>query len=407
MNKSAQPRFQTVATILGDPNFYTDGYRAHSPRQLEGLAGLGVNTVFVNLAWSRPWIDAVTLEEVVVSPSFAWLSDGAQIADNAARLQARAKAVHDAGLRPFFLFGCPRQLNLGSVPPEAHDTAQELIGAPTSRIDPRLAVACINSPAVRHLYRELLGAFFALVPQTAGLLIYTMDELAEVCDENDNCPRCRGIPLHERLPDFLLFLKQTIDELRPGVELWWEPWEFTAGQTYAMVERIDPSIRLALHSNLHEVYFVNRADLWFRHLCRLAYDRGIGVIAEVFYSGGGEDLGPIASFPCPRLVYEQLRSVAELPAVVGVKEYFGTVWEHISANERVLRAMVPALEFDMGRCSGFTARAVRPRSRRLSVTGLGSCFPRARKLSMGAQLAHAPVQLVALRPARRSRLLGC
>ena len=164
-----------------------------------------------------------------------------------------------------------------------------------------------------------------------------MDELAEVCDEQDDCPACHGVPLHERLPDFLNFLREVLDELKPGVEMWWEPWEFTAAQTYAVAERLDPRITLSLHSSIHEVYYVNQPDLWLRHLCRLAADRGTGVIVELFLSGTGEDLGPLPSYPCPRLVIEQLRAVAELPGVVGVKEYFGTVAEHISVNERAWR----------------------------------------------------------------------
>ncbi len=132
-------------------------------------------------------------------------------------------------------------------------------------------------------------------------------------------------------------MRGVLDELKPGVEMWWEPWEFTAAQTYAVAERLDPRITLSLHSSIHEVYYVNQPDLWLRHLCRLAADRGTGVIVELFLSGAGEDLGPVPSYPCPRLVIEQLRSVAELPGVVGVKEYFGTVAEHISVNERAWR----------------------------------------------------------------------
>jgi hypothetical protein len=208
-----------------------------------------------------------------------------------------------------------------------------LIGQPTSRTTPGVSVACIQSPAVRQLYRELLAQHFALFPETAGILFYTVDELAEVCDEQDDCPACHGVPLHERLPDFLNYVRGVLDELKPGVEMWWEPWEFTAAQTYAVAERLDPRITLSLHSSIHEVYYVNQPDLWLRHLCRLAADRGTSVIVELFLSGTGEDLGPVPSYPCPRLVIEQLRAVAGLPGVVGVKEYFGMVAEHISVNE--------------------------------------------------------------------------
>jgi len=330
-------RFPTVATILGNPVYWDIPYRDHAPEQLASLKTLGVNTLFVNLAWSRPWMDAVTLEEVHVSPTYPWLSDPARVTMNAPRLRRRTDAVVAAGLRPFFLFGCPAQITLDKLPPEGRPTAETLIGQPASRIAPGASIACIQSPAVRQLYRELLDRHFALFPETAGILFYTVDELAEVCDEQDDCPACHGVPLHERLPGFLNFLREVLDELKPGVEMWWEPWEFTVAQTYAVAERLDPRITLSLHSSIHEVYYVNRPDLWLRHLCRLAADRGISVIVELFLSGTGEDLGPVPSYPCPRLVIEQLRAAAGLPGVVGVKEYFGTVAEHISVNERAWR----------------------------------------------------------------------
>lgn len=333
-SRLSHPHLSTVATILGNPVYWGSPHRDHTADQLAALKALGVNTLFVNLAWSRPWMDAVTLEEVHTSPSFPWLSDPARVAPNATRLRQRTDAVVAAGLRPFFLFGCPAQIDLTGLSPDAQPAAEALVGQRVSRIAPRVSVACIQSPAVRQLYRELLQQHFAAFPETAGLLFYTVDELAEVCDERDDCPRCHGVPLHERLPDFLRYLRDVLDELKPGVEMWWEPWEFSAAQTYAIAERLDPRIKLALHSSLHEVYYVNRPDLWLRHLSRLAADRGVGVIVEMFLSGTGEDLGPLPSYPCPRLVVEQLRSVADLPGVVGIKEYFGTVAEHISANER-------------------------------------------------------------------------
>jgi hypothetical protein len=337
-DKTTHSILATIATILGNPVYWDRPYRDHTPEQLVSLKALGVNTLFVNLAWSRPWMDAVTLEEVHVSPTYPWLADPARVATNAARLRQRTNAVVAAGLRPFFLFGCPAQIDLEKAPAEARATAETLIGQRISRIAPRVSVACIGSPTVRRLYRELLAQHFALFPETAGLLFYTVDELAEVCDEADDCPRCHGVPLHERLPDFLNYLRGVMDELKPGVEMWWEPWEFTAAQTYAVAERLDPRITLSLHSSIHEVYYVNQPDLWLRHLCRLAADRGAGVIVELFLSGSGEDLGPVPAYPCPRLVIEQLRAVAALPGVIGVKEYFGTVAEHISVNERAWQA---------------------------------------------------------------------
>ena len=308
---------KTIATLLGNPVYQGSPYRDHTPGQLAALAVLGVNTVFANMAWSRRWLDAVTLEDVAVSPTYPWLSDRGQAEDNARRLRQRVDAIVDAGLRPFFLFGCPAQIELDRLPPKAQVAAQDLIGVRGGRIDPRLSVACIQLPAVRQLYRELLAEHFRLFPETAGILFYTMDELAEVCDELDDCPRCHGVPLHERLPDFLAYLRGVMDELKPGVEMWWEPWEFTVEQTFSMVERLAPGITVSVHTSIHETYYANRPDGWLRHLCRLAADHGVPVIPDLFTSGTGEDLGPLPAYPCPRLVYEQVRALDRLPGSPG------------------------------------------------------------------------------------------
>ncbi len=92
---------------------------------------------------------------------------------------------------------------------------------------------------MRQLDRELFAAHFDAFPETAGILFYTVDELAAVCNGADDCPRCHGVPRHERLPGFLGFLRETLEALKPGAEMWWEPWEFSAAQTYAMAERLD------------------------------------------------------------------------------------------------------------------------------------------------------------------------
>jgi hypothetical protein len=354
--------FSTVATLLGNPIYWREPYRDHTPAQLAELKALGFNTVFVNLAWSRPWMDAVTLPEVAISPTYPWLSDPAVVEGHRKRLRARVDAVVAAGLRPFFLFGCPSQIEKSRVPAEHMAATEPLLGQRVSRIDPRMYVACIESPETRRFQAELLADFLSTFPETAGLLFYTVDELAEVCDEGDDCPACQGVPLHERLPAFLGFLADTISSHAPHAEMWWEPWEFSATQTYEMVERLPRGIKLGVHSALHEVYYVNQPDLWLRHLARLAADRGIEIVVELFLSGAGEDLGPVAAFPCPRLVYEQLRSVAALPAVTGVKEYFGTVAEHISVNDRMLEAFLrspdaPCEELVRGLAAGYREAA--------------------------------------------------
>jgi hypothetical protein len=84
---------------------------------LAALADLGYQGVFVNIAWSRPWLDVVTLEELVLAPSFTWLCDPEeQRAARLAEMRRRVNAIVAAGLRPYFLFGSPRALRLDRVP---------------------------------------------------------------------------------------------------------------------------------------------------------------------------------------------------------------------------------------------------------------------------------------------------
>lgn len=330
-------RFRTVATILGSPVYWGPPYQDHTPEQLAVLRGLGVDTLVANLAWSRPWMDVVNLEDLHVSPSYPWLSDARRAAELRVQMRQRVDAAVAAGLRPFFLFGCPRQLDLTALTEEERRATEPLIGVPGSRIAGGVVLACIRSEGVRRLYRELIAEHFRTFPETAGLLVYTVDELAEVCDERDPCPRCQGVPLPNRLPEFLECLADAVRAANPRAELWWEPWEFSATQTLEVVERLSPGVRVAAHKCIHEVYYAGGPDAWLRQLCRVAERRGIEVVVEAFFSGTGEDLGPLPAYPCPRLVLEQVQEIARLPAVTGVKEYFGTVAEHVSVNEQAWR----------------------------------------------------------------------
>jgi len=328
------------ATVLGSPCFWGAPYQDHTPEQLAALHDLGYRAVFVNIAWSRPWLDVVTLEEMIVAPSYPFCCDPPEdCAQKTLEMRRRVDAILAAGLEPWFLFGSPRALNLDTMTEEQQTYCREQMqGSRTSRISRRNGVACIQASAVRDLYSALLQAHLAAFPETAGFLIYTMDELAEVCDEADDCPRCQGVPLEERLPGYLAHLRAEIDRVSPDIRMFWESWEFAATQVYAMVERLPERVNLAVHSCLHEVYYVNQPDLWFHHLMRLAEANDVEVMVNLFLSGTGEDLGPVASYPCPRLVWQQLSQIARYPAVRALKEYYGTAVEHLNVNDWALRA---------------------------------------------------------------------
>ncbi len=70
-------------------------------------------------------------------------------------------------------------------------------------------------------------------------MIYTYAQLAWLCSEFGECPRCAGIPLHERVGPFLEELIVAVQEGRPGARLWWEPWELSEGQVFTVVDRIN------------------------------------------------------------------------------------------------------------------------------------------------------------------------
>src|SRR6476661_7222024 len=58
----------------------------------------------------------------------------------------------------------------------------------------------LNLEDVVALLPEIFARDF---PEVDDILVYTYDQDAWLCSEFGPCPRCLGIPLHERLPHFL------------------------------------------------------------------------------------------------------------------------------------------------------------------------------------------------------------
>ena len=140
-----------ATTVLGSPCFWGAPYQDHTPEQLAALRDLGYEGVFVNIAWSRPWLDVVTLEELFVAPSYPFVCDPAEdCARKAAEMRRRVDAIVAAGLEPYFIFGSPRALQVEGMPPEAQVFVRERMqGSSVSRISGANEVACIQAPAVR------------------------------------------------------------------------------------------------------------------------------------------------------------------------------------------------------------------------------------------------------------------
>ena len=301
--------FEYVSGIVGHP---TTPDIAWSDEQLTALKAQGVNTLQLSIAWSwRPAGEVLNLENL----------DEPQHVTEWHRRIAQARKF---GFRTLAHFGLP-------VGPQAD------------------ATTCILDPQVREGYAGRLHRFFLDFPDVDDVMIYTYDQLAWLCSEFGDCPRCHGIPLHERLTPFLEAMVDAVRGAKPGARLWWEPWELSAGQTYAIMDRIRPdNFGLILHHTVAEVEFVNTTDLWFRNLARLAAGRGIPVIGEGFFGGSGEDVSPLTHLACPRLVYQQLDALQRATGVIGIKEYYGLVPAHFSANAAMMRAWMahPDAELD-------------------------------------------------------------
>jgi len=104
-----------------------------------------------------------------------------------------------------------------------------------------------------------------------------------------------------------------------------------------ILQKCNKEIVVSCHSTIHEVYFVNFPDLWLRTIAGLCRKQGREMIVEMFLSGCGEDLYHCPSYPCPRLIYEQLESVSVLQGITGIKEYYGICQKYFGINEAVLR----------------------------------------------------------------------
>jgi hypothetical protein len=275
---------------------------------------LGFHAVQVNIAWgSRPAGEPLNLEDVVAPPGE---SGTEQVRQWGEEIRRRSALCHVAGLRALLHFGAPR----------VEGTLYETIIRPDF-VEGQNVTPCILDPATTARYTALLAALAAQCPDVDDVMVYTYDQEAWICGEFGTCPRCRGIPLHQRLPGFLLALGGTWEKHRPDGRLFWEPWELSAGQVYRTVEALgarNPGrMGLMLHGNVAEVMITHSADPWLRNTARLAADAGMPVVAEMFLSSATEEVEPLQHVAVPRLVYESIRRLRDVHGVVGVKEYYG------------------------------------------------------------------------------------
>ena len=310
---------QLKVAFLGNPNsaepFKFWRVVPWSDANLLRLQALGFNAIQVNVAWGpRPDDEPLNLEDVVeLPPELA--AEFPQVVplncdpspqrrqQRRADLHQRSASCRRLGLRTLFHFGAPynNHMRYGDGPPN-----------------------CISDERVLRRYELLLELFARDFPDVDDILVYTYDQDAWLCSEFGPCPRCLGIPLHERLPGFLEGLARAWQRSRPAGRLWWEPWELSAGQVYACVPRLQPSLfGLALHANVAEVMATQPADRWLKNTAALAAERGLPVIVEYWLGGPSEELEPLLHLSHPLVTLRGLKAIAAVAGVSGLKEYYG------------------------------------------------------------------------------------
>lgn len=298
MHTSSKP-FDFVIGIVGHP---TSLDLAWSDFQLQALKDAGFDTLQLSIAWSyRPANEVLNLEN--------FEAENGHIAEWRRRI-AQARRF---GFRTLAHFGLP----MGQI---------------------QDATTCILDPQVRDRYAARVSWFFREFPEVDAMMVYNYDQRAALCSEFGPCPRCHGVPLHERLPGFLELLIGAMQAVKAGVRLWWEPWELSEGQILAILDRIRPEhLGVVMHNSIAEVQLVNTTDLSFRNIARQCLRRGIPMIGEAFLGGSSEETEPRLCFPCPRLTYQQLHALRTCPGIVGVKEYYGLQPKDFSVNIEMVR----------------------------------------------------------------------
>lgn len=317
--------------LLGAPSYpdveWTD-------ENMQIMKDLGFNTMQLNIAWGyRPGDNPLNLEDVLELPekfklpididttlnknvgsSKTFIRTKDKISARAKELRHRIRMCKKYGFRSIFHFGAP----FVAYP----------ITEPLSQ--------CISSEATIERYTTLIKNFNQEFPGVDDLLIYTYDQNAWLCSEYGPCERCHGVPLDQRVSEFINTLAKTWKSENSDGRLWWEPWEISAGQTYSTVEKLNPeSVGLSLHSSIAEVQIAIPADRWFHNLVNLANENNIPVLGEVWMGGATEEVEPYINIPTPLTTLKALRAVNNSGKLKGIKEYYGNIPNREDPNLRM------------------------------------------------------------------------
>ena len=323
-NEPAQ-RVDYKVGFLGAPSFPKVDW---NDANMQHMKNLGFNVMQLNIAWgSRPNDEPLNLEDLVALPQPFSVTPGdidrkksrtpERIAERTAKVQQRIAISRKFGFGTMFHFGAPNVL----YPPLEPDV----------RLD-----QCISDEATTARYVALIKAFHAKFPGVDDLLCYTYDQHAWLCSEAGSCPRCHGVPLHDRVTKFVNAMARTWRELNPKGILFWEPWELSAGETYRCIDLLDAScVGLSLHSSIAEVQIAFPADRWFKNVLTKAQDRNMPVIGELWTGSLTEEMEPFTYIATPVATLRALRAVNNAGKLKGIKEYYGNVPDKEDPNLRV------------------------------------------------------------------------
>jgi len=299
--------FKYRVAIVGNPS---DPDTRYDDLQLKKLKEQGFNTIQLNIAWgSRPADEPLNLEDIL---AYEGETPTPTVSKRFEELKRRAKKAKEFGFHTLFQFGAPLIKGLYVA-----------IGD-KKVIDSATCVNDIQDPAVIKRYQYLITRLAKEVPEIDDIMIYTMDQEAWLGDEFGSCNLDKGVPLDERIPPFLKALCSTWSSSKPKGIMWWEPWELSGGELYAIINKLpQKNIGLILHSNVAEVQAARPVDTWFRNIVELATQRDIPVIGEIFMSSATEEVNPLINVVAPGLAYRQLAALKSVKNLSGVKEYFG------------------------------------------------------------------------------------
>ena len=244
----------------------------------------------------------------------------------------RAALAKRRGLRTLFHFGSP-YLDYNPYTGEVSRIGQG--GVDDNSFDSNYDV---SNPKVAQHELDLLQQFRRLFPDVDDILVYTYDQDAWQTAEFQHSKYSDGVPLSERLPEYIRKLHHVWTDGRADTHrMWWEPWELSAGQVFAVLPQLPRSgFGLMIHTNIGEVQRAVPVDLWFRNTARICHGLGIPVIAEAFWASHNEELEPL-EIPAPRLADEAWLAIMRQPGIAGIKEYYGLQPTKIDLDTEVLR----------------------------------------------------------------------